>query len=200
MGSPARRPAVVGLDADELRGASVEFFWAERFGEKVVGPQLHGARVLLLFARGGEDDRWNPAPALVGSHRGEHVEAAEMRHHEVEQYERHVSLVLEHVQRLASVVRKRDVKRTLLELHLDDAAAVRLVVRDEHMASRGGHGCQTRAAICSRLRRSSKRSWPMFARADTRTSKQASGERTDTIAIPSRYSTTVVRSSPRPLA
>ena len=44
-----------------------------------------------------------------------------------------VGLALEHVERLAAVVRERDAKRALLELHLDDAADVRLVVGDEHV-------------------------------------------------------------------
>ena len=56
-----------------------------------------------------------------------------MRHHQVEQHERDVRLALQRLERLATVVRERDAKRALLELHLDDATDMRLVVCDEHM-------------------------------------------------------------------
>ena len=49
-------------------------------------------------------------------------------------------LALERVERLAAVVGERDAERALLELHLDDAPDVRLVVGDEHVAHGGlGH-------------------------------------------------------------
>ena len=73
------------------------------------------------------------APAIVGAHGGEHVEPAEVRHHEVEQDEADVGLALEHLERLAAVVGERDAKRALLELHLDDAADVRFVIGDENV-------------------------------------------------------------------
>ncbi len=46
-------------------------------------------------------------------------------------------LALEHLQRFAAVVGERDAKRALLELHLDDAPDVRLVVGDEHVDTLG---------------------------------------------------------------
>ena len=76
------------------------------------------------------------APPIVVAHGGEHVEAAEVRHHQIEQDETDVGLALEHLERFASVIRERDAKRSLLELHLDDAADVRLVIGDEHVVRR----------------------------------------------------------------
>jgi len=94
--------------------------------------------VLLLLPGRGEDDARDVAPPIVGAHRGEHVQAAQVWHHEIEQHETDVGLVLERVHRFASVVDERDAKRPLLELHLDDATDVWFIVGDEHVARRAG--------------------------------------------------------------
>ena len=78
------------------------------------------------------------------------------------------SLAPQHVERLASVVRERDAERALLELHLDDAADVRLVVGDEDVAAfpwrqRVGTPPVRPARQCARrFRRSSKSREPTF--------------------------------------
>jgi hypothetical protein len=59
----------------------------------------------------------------------------EVEHHEARSVSR------PSVSRASSVVRQSNAKRPLLELHLDDAADVRFVVGDEHVArGRVGHG------------------------------------------------------------
>lgn len=71
--------------------------------------------------------------AIVFSHGREDVESTEMRHHQVEENELDVRFSLQRLERFAAVVRESDVKRPLLELHLDDATDMRLVVGDEHV-------------------------------------------------------------------
>ena len=72
---------------------------------------------------------------IVALHLGEHVEPAQVRHHEVEQHEADVRLAPQHLERLAAVVGERHPERALLELHLDDASDVRLVIGDERVRS-----------------------------------------------------------------
>src|SRR5215216_2494477 len=69
----------VGRKAHQLGRARVELFRAERLGQKIIGAELHGAGVLLLLARGGEDDARNVSPPVIAPHRAQHVEAAQMR-------------------------------------------------------------------------------------------------------------------------
>src|SRR5215218_7059149 len=112
----------VRWNTDELRGASVEFLGAERFGQEVICAELHGARVLLLLPGCRENDARQVAPSLIAAHGREDVEATEVRHHQVEQYEADVGFAFEGFDRFTSIVGECDVKRTLLELHFDDAA------------------------------------------------------------------------------
>src|SRR5688500_5704452 len=131
-GSCGLRAALLARDARELRGARVELLRAERLREELARAQLHRLPVLLLLAGGGEDDAGQVAPARIGPDPGQHVEATELRHHQVEQHEADVGLPGQHVERFATVVRQGDPERTLLELHLDDATDVRLIIGDEH--------------------------------------------------------------------
>ena len=94
---------------------------------------------MLLFLPGrGENDTRDVAPPIVGAHGGEHVQAAQVRHHQVEQHQADVGFMLQRVHRFAPVINERDAKGALLELHLDDATDVWFIVSDEHVAGRAG--------------------------------------------------------------
>ena len=62
--------------------------------------------MLLLLAGGGEHDGRHVLEPFVALHFGEHVEPAQVRHHEVEQHEPDVVLAPKHLERLAAVVRR----------------------------------------------------------------------------------------------
>ena len=126
---------------------------------------------------------------IVGAHRGEHVETAQMRHHQIEQDEADVGLALEDLERLAAVVRERDAKRALLELHLDDAADVRFVIGDEHVvdSARSWTRSLRRVSRCVLDCGAARRAAGRCSRAGvTRTSRIASADSTETIARPLR--------------
>jgi hypothetical protein len=76
---------------------------------------------------------------LARAHVRQDVEAGQVRHHHVEEHQGDVVLAIEHVDRLTAVEGQRDAKRPLLELHLDDAADVGLVIGHQHMP-RDAHG------------------------------------------------------------
>jgi hypothetical protein len=92
----------------------------------------------LFLAGSREDDAGQSFPAIIVAHGGQDVESAEMRHHEIQDHERDIRLPPQNLERLAAVVGQRHAKRSLLELHLDDAADMWFVVGDEHVARRGG--------------------------------------------------------------
>ena len=82
--------------------------------------------------------------------------------------------------RLAAVVRECDVERALLELHLDDAADVRLIIGHQHVDALLLEHAQTSDEMFSRLRRSSNSRRPMFADGCASTRRSASvGEQRD---------------------
>ena len=96
--------------------------------------------MLLLLTRRGEDNARQIAPPVVASHRGENVEPAHVRHHQVEEHQTYIGFMLEDLKRLAPVVGERYAKRALLELHLDDAADVWFVIGNERVGQmRFGH-------------------------------------------------------------
>jgi hypothetical protein len=135
-GSCAVSVRFVGWKTDELGDSCVELLGAERLGQEVVRAELNRARVLLFLAGGGENDARDVAPAVIVAHRGQDIQSAQVRHHQIQQNETDVGLALERVHRFASVIDESDMKWALLELHLDDAADVRFVIGDEHMARR----------------------------------------------------------------
>src|SRR5689334_11288567 len=53
---------------------------------------------------------------------------------------RHRSFARKRLERLTPIVRKRDAKGALLELHFDDAPNVGFVVGNQHMVGRSGAG------------------------------------------------------------
>ena len=110
------------------------FFGTERLREKLGRAELHRLLMLRFLAGCGEDDARQVLQPFVRPNAREHIEPAEVRHHEVEQHEVDVRLALQQVDRFLTVVRERDAKRPLLELHLDDAADVRLIIGDQHVA------------------------------------------------------------------
>ena len=57
-----------------------------------------------------------------------------MRHHEVEPDHLHVDFAIECLERLDTVEGERHPERSLLELHLDDAADMWLVVDDQDVS------------------------------------------------------------------
>src|SRR5688500_18359142 len=84
-----------------------------------------------------------------------------MRHHQIEPDDLEVRLAIERLECLDAIERERDPERPLLELHLDDAAHVRLVVDNEHVSAVSGYGCgscHTREAMLARWRRRSYKS------------------------------------------
>ena len=112
-----------------------------------------------------------------------------MRHHEIEQHETDVGFAFEHLERFATVVGKRDAKRALLELHLDDAADVRFVIGDEHMvrSARSWTRSLRRESRCVPDCDAARRAAGRCSRwAATRTSSIASADSTETIARPVR--------------
>src|SRR5512138_2486336 len=124
--------------------------------------------MLLLLSGRREDDRRKVVQAIICLHRRQHVEAAQMWHHQIEQDEVDVRISPQDVERFASIISEGHPKWPLLQLHLDDAADVWLVIGHEDVIRRLGRAAvrdhsQTRAAMWSRLRRSSNRSCPMFA-------------------------------------
>jgi hypothetical protein len=123
-------------DPDQLRCACVELLWAEWLGQKLRRSESHRQAVLLFLARGGEDDARERFPLRLGSDFGEHIEAAQVRHHEVEEDHLDVGLTPQDLECLTPVVRERDSERALLQLHLDDAADMRLIIRDQSVNGR----------------------------------------------------------------
>ena len=89
--------------------------------------------MLLLLTRRREHDGRQMLQPFVALHLGQHVETAQVGHHEIEQHEPDVVLAPEHLERLTTVVDEGDPEGPLLELHLDDASDVRLVIGDERM-------------------------------------------------------------------
>jgi hypothetical protein len=96
--------------------------------------------VLLFLAGGRENDARHGAPPIVGAHRGQHIQSAQMGHHQIEKDETDVGFALEGLERFTTVVCKRDAKRALLELHFDDAANMRFVIGNQHVVDRRGAG------------------------------------------------------------
>src|SRR4051812_20984686 len=88
---------------------------------------------MLGVATGGENDAGQRLEPVLVAHLPEHVEPAQLRHHQIEHGEIYPVVAVDEVQSFLAVVRETDPKWTLLELHLDDAADVRLVIGDEHM-------------------------------------------------------------------
>src|SRR4051812_36360319 len=110
---------LLAADADQLRRACVELLRAERLREELTRAELESSVVLLLLSRGREDDRREVVQPLVRLHRREHIEATQMRHHQVEQNEIHTGITPQNVERFAPIVRERHPERALLQLHLD---------------------------------------------------------------------------------
>src|SRR5688500_11677336 len=84
-----------------------------------------------------------------------------MRHHQIEPDDLEDRLAIERPECLDAIERERAAVRPLRELHLDDAARVRLVVDNEHVSAVSGYGggsCHTREAMLARWRRRSYQS------------------------------------------
>src|SRR3954454_17283110 len=182
---------LLAADADQLRRACVELLRAERLREELARAELELSMVLLLLSRGREDDRREVMQPRVRLHRREHVEAAQMRHHQVEQNEIDTGITSQNVERFAPIISERHPEWALLQLHLDDAADVWLIIGDEDVIRRFGRAAvrdhsQTRAAMWSRLRRSSNRSCPMFACGVRRMKRIASEDIAEMMAMPPR--------------
>jgi hypothetical protein len=92
--------------------------------------------VLLFLAGGRQHNGRQQFEAIVLLHLGKDVESAQVGHHEVEQHQSDISFPTQDLQRLTPVVGECYAEGALLELHLDDAADVRLVIRDEGMDQR----------------------------------------------------------------
>ena len=127
-----------------------------------------------------------------------------MRHHQIEQDETDVGLALEDFERFTTVVSERDAKRALLELHLDDAADVRFVIGNEHVARSARSWTRDRSdesgdvfSIAAQLEEELA---DIRARRDENEQNRVVGESTETMARPLRCSSTAVSRSPRPMA
>jgi hypothetical protein len=81
-----------------------------------------------------QNDAGKGAEPFLRTDLTENVESAQFRHHQVEQGEIHPIIGIHDVECFLTVVGERDSEGPLLELHLDDAPNVWLVVGDEYMA------------------------------------------------------------------
>ncbi len=115
----------------ETRDERVKFFRAERFCQELCRSQRQRIAFVLRVAAGRKDDAGECFESFLLADLTEHVQAAQFRHHQVQQREIDVLVVVDEIERLLPVVRDADSIRTLLELHLDDATDVRLIIRDQ---------------------------------------------------------------------
>ena len=86
---------------------------------------------MLGVSAGGEDDAWQSLESVLLAHLPKHIETAQLGHHQVEQHQIHRIPVIDECERFFTVVGDAHAKWALLQLHLDDAADMRLVVSDE---------------------------------------------------------------------
>src|SRR4051812_6369082 len=153
--------------------------------------------MLLLLTCGRQNDARQFGMLRVCAHRGENIQPAEVWHHEVQQHQGNVLMAFDRLHRFAAIINESDPKGPLLEFHFYDPANMRLVIRDENMPQRGsGHLRQTSAAIESRLRRSSPRSWAILASKRRTTSSRTSALMTVITMKPSEVCTTTESISP----
>ncbi len=115
----------------ETRDERVKFFRAERFCQELCRSQRQRIAFVFRVATGRKDDAGKRFESFLLADLTEHVETAQFRHHQVQQCKIDVLVIIDEIERLLSVVREADFERTLLELHLDDATDVRLIIRDQ---------------------------------------------------------------------
>ena len=84
----------------------------EGLGQVILGPQLDAAYDTVDFVDGGNHDDGDVPQALARLHRGQHLVAVHVRHHDVEQHEIE-RLELEKLKRLPAVGGGGDVQITL---------------------------------------------------------------------------------------
>ena len=152
--------------------ARVQLLRAERLGQEVSAPSAMALVCCCSWPAAVRMMTGSSATADRGASRSAHPGRSGcgiMR----SSITRQMSVATERLEGFASVVRQSNAEGPLLELHLDDAADVRFVVGDEHVArGRVGHGESMRldgAAMRSRLRRISSSSCPTAAPGDIRT-------------------------------
>jgi hypothetical protein len=85
---------------------------------------------MLRFTTGGENYARQRFEFLLLADSLENIEPAQLRHHQIEEHEVDLLAVVDYVERLLAVVSERYPKWSLLELHLDDAANVGLIIGD----------------------------------------------------------------------
>ena len=110
-------------------------FGTEWLRHEIGRAKRHCAVTLRVVTRRGEDDARQLARAFVRPHAREHLESRDVRHHQVEPDHLQVHFAIQRLERLDAVIRERDPEWALLELHLDDAANVRLIIDHQDVRS-----------------------------------------------------------------
>src|SRR5262249_35691226 len=116
--------------------AQQQFAFVDGLGDKVVGAGLDGTLDVAGVIEGGDHDDADVARGRVGAQALADLEAADLRHHDVE--EDQVGLPGgDLVQRFLAVGGGADVVTAVAEVRLDQLDALRVVVGDEDARGRG---------------------------------------------------------------
>ena len=135
------------LAAQRRVDAGLEQGRIERLGNVILGAELDRLDDVLQVLGSRDDDDADMAQPRVGAHAAQHLEAVDLRHHDVEQHEIDV-LALELVQRLAAVGRLDHALIALALQPTGERIAVVLDVVDDQDQRRVGHGAPRASNSC----------------------------------------------------